>query len=45
MFLNWLGKKKTKRCDFLSLVIIIRVSYLKKIRMIGQMDGLGNDQT
>jgi len=45
MFLSRFGQRRTKGCYFLLLVIIIRVSYLKKIRMIGQTDGLDNDQT
>jgi hypothetical protein len=45
MFLRWLGQRKTKGYYFLRWVIIIRVSYFKRGRMIGQIDGIGNDQT
>ncbi len=49
MLLSWLGERRTKGCYFLLLVIFIKVNYSKrikmKIRMISQMDGIGNNQT
>jgi hypothetical protein len=45
MFLSSFGQKITKGCYFLVPITIIRVSYFKIIRMIDQMDGIGNDQT
>jgi hypothetical protein len=44
MFFSWFGQRKTKGCYFLLSITIIIISYFKRIRMIGQMDGLGNDQ-
>jgi hypothetical protein len=44
MFFSWLGQRKTKGCYFLLPITIIDIRYFNKIKMTGQMDGLGNDQ-
>lgn len=44
MFPSWFGERKTKGCYLLLPVTIINIGCFKKNRMIGEMDGLGNDQ-